>query len=140
MSDRWQRLSAIYHDALARDPADREAFLREACGADDPLRAEVAALLAHDASADRAFAADLLVDADAGAPGGVLVGQQIGSYTVLAPIGSGGMGAVYRARDGKLGRDVAVKVLPPEFTADPERAAGFEREARVLASLNHPNI
>ena len=67
-------------------------------------------------------------------------GTTFGPYSVTAPIGAGGMGEVYRARDTKLDRDVALKVLPEAFTADPDRLARFEREAKVLASLNHPNI
>jgi len=67
-------------------------------------------------------------------------GSHIGHYEVLEPIGRGGMGEVYRARDTKLGRDVAIKVLPEEFSRDEQRLARFEREAKVLASLNHPNI
>src|SRR5579864_431090 len=67
-------------------------------------------------------------------------GDQLGHYEILAPIGSGGMGEVYRARDTKLKRDVALKVLPDSFANDPERMARFQREAEVLASLNHPNI
>jgi serine/threonine protein kinase len=67
-------------------------------------------------------------------------GTRLGSYEVLASIGAGGMGEVYRARDSRLDRDVALKVLPELFTTDPERRARFEREAKVLASLNHPNI
>src|SRR5271169_1644882 len=67
-------------------------------------------------------------------------GDKLGPYEILAPIGAGGMGEVYRARDTKLGRDVAIKVLPADLAQDPERLARFEREAKVLASLNHPNI
>src|SRR5208282_1077511 len=67
-------------------------------------------------------------------------GTKLGSYEILAAIGAGGMGEVYRARDAKLGRDVALKVLPEAFARDPERMARFQREAKVLASLNHPNI
>ena len=67
-------------------------------------------------------------------------GKQLGPYKILAAIGAGGMGEVYRAADTKLGREVAIKVLPEAFARDPERLARFEREARVLASLNHPNI
>ncbi len=67
-------------------------------------------------------------------------GSRLGPYQVTALIGQGGMGEVYRARDTKLGRDVALKVLPDVFADDPERLARFQREARVLASLNHPNI
>ena len=70
----------------------------------------------------------------------VLSGRRLGVYQVQARIGVGGMGEVYRARDTKLGRDVALKILPRLFTSDPERLARFEREARVLASLNHPHI
>jgi serine/threonine protein kinase len=68
------------------------------------------------------------------------VGDRLGSYEVLAPIGAGGMGEVYRAKDTKLDRDVAIKILPDAVAQDPERLARFEREAKVLASLNHPNI
>ena len=67
-------------------------------------------------------------------------GARLGSYEVVAPLGAGGMGEVYRARDTKLQRDVAIKVLPELFAADPERLARFEREALILASLNHPHI
>ena len=68
------------------------------------------------------------------------VGTKLGPYEILAAIGAGGMGEVYRARDSKLGRDVALKVLPEAFARDVERMARFQREAKVLASLNHPNI
>src|SRR5271163_1151260 len=67
-------------------------------------------------------------------------GERLGPYEILAPIGAGGMGQVYRARDTKLKREVALKVLPDSFASDPERMARFQREAEVLASLNHPNI
>src|SRR5437870_3503024 len=67
-------------------------------------------------------------------------GTRLGPYEILAPLGAGGMGEVYRARDPRLGRDVAIKALPEAFAGDPERLARFEREARLLASLHHPNI
>ncbi len=67
-------------------------------------------------------------------------GMRLGPYEVVASIGAGGMGDVYRARDTRLGRDVAVKVLPSEFAADPERLGRFEQEARAVAALNHPNV
>src|SRR5215831_18366260 len=67
-------------------------------------------------------------------------GTRLGLYEITGAIGAGGMGEVYRARDTKLGRDVALKVIPDLFASDPERLARFEREAQVLASLNHPNI
>ena len=67
-------------------------------------------------------------------------GNRLGPYEILAPLGAGGMGEVYRARDGKLNRDVAIKVLPAAFASDADRLARFQREAQVLASLNHPQI
>ena len=67
-------------------------------------------------------------------------GTVLGPYEIISPLGAGGMGEVYRARDTKLGRDVAIKVLPQALAAEPERMARLEREAKVLASLNHPNI
>ncbi len=69
-----------------------------------------------------------------------MIGKTLGQYEITAMLGKGGMGEVYRARDSKLDRDVAIKLLSPEFTSDKERLARFEREAKVLASLNHPNI
>src|SRR5262249_15156863 len=68
------------------------------------------------------------------------LGTRLGPYKILAPLGAGGMGEVYRARDTRLGRDIALKVLPEVFSKDAERMARFEREAQLLASLNHPNI
>ena len=67
-------------------------------------------------------------------------GTTLGPYEIQSPLGAGGMGEVYRARDTKLGRDIPLKVLPDVFADDPERLARFQREAKVLASLNHPNI
>ena len=67
-------------------------------------------------------------------------GTRLGPYEILSPLGRGGMGEVYRAIDAKLERDVAIKILPEALAHDPERLARFEREAKVLASLNHPNI
>jgi serine/threonine protein kinase len=67
-------------------------------------------------------------------------GDRLGSYEVVSPLGAGGMGEVYRARDTKLGRDVAIKILPASFVHDPDRVARFQREAQMLAALNHPHI
>src|ERR1700716_607724 len=70
----------------------------------------------------------------------ISAGTRLGPYEILAPLGAGGMGEVYRARDPRLGRDVAIKVLPANVASDPERLARFEQEARATAALNHPNI
>jgi Tol biopolymer transport system component len=114
-----------------------------ACGHDDALRREVEALLAHAQAAERFLeapisevAAQVLADYHHAS----LAGRQIGSHQILSLLGAGGMGDVYRARDTTLGRDVAIKVVANVFLSDPDRLARFEREARVLATLNHPNI
>jgi eukaryotic-like serine/threonine-protein kinase len=140
---RWQQVSRIYHDALARDTSERASFLREACRDDEALRQEVESLLAQPASTDDFLSAPALAMAtrlvdDPAEP--ALAGQRVGVYQLQDLIGVGGMGEVYRARDTRLGRDVAIKALPRLFSADPERLARFEREARLLASLNHPHI
>jgi eukaryotic-like serine/threonine-protein kinase len=141
--NRWATVERLYHGALARPVDQRAAFVAEACAADEALRLEVESLLAQDASADVVLtrgaavaAAGLVSDVGRSAQ----IGRRLGAYHILGPLGAGGMGEVYRARDTKLGRDVAIKILPSEFTSHPERLARFQREARVLASLNHPNI
>ena len=120
----------------------RRAFLDEACGEDTELRR-----LGRDGSCRRTSrpAASskrrcLRIVTATRAPGESLVGRQYGPYRILSLLGAGGMGEVYRAHDSKLGRDVAIKTLPPEFARDPARLARLRREARTLASLNHPNI
>ena len=140
---RWDTIERLYHAALTRPVEGRAAFLAEACGGDDELRREVESLLAQQISAAGvltggavAAAAGLVSDVGRSA----LTGRRLGSYQILAPIGAGGMGEIYRARDMRLGREVAIKILPRAFTADADRLARFEREARVLASLNHPHI
>ncbi len=141
--ERWRDVERLYHAALHRSFEGRHAFLLEHCVGDDALRREVESLLAQPSNAGAflespalVFAA-LEIAADARPS---LVGRTLGPYTLLSPLGAGGMGEVYRASDTKLGRDVAIKVLPASFAADPDRIARFEREARLLASLNHPHI
>jgi serine/threonine-protein kinase len=141
-TNRREQLLQLYHLALARDVEEREAFLTDACAEDEELRHEVDALLARDPPSDFLGVAAVVPEsalAGVGA-GGTLSGQQIGPYRVDVRLGSGGMGDVFRAHDTKLRRDVAIKVLPPVFSHDHERLARFEREARVLATLNHPHI
>jgi serine/threonine protein kinase/Tol biopolymer transport system component len=126
---------------LARRPEDRDAFLNEACAGDEGLRVEVESLLRYESDSPEflEFPAAANIGPDfAGIT--QMLGRDFGPYRVLAPLGKGGMGEVYRARDSKLGREVALKFLPSHFNADAERRARFAREARLLATLNHPNI
>src|SRR5438034_2829952 len=134
-SERWEHVTEIFHAALASDPARREAFLADACGGDAALRAEVEALVAAHHEAGPFGETPLVVPALSLEPG-----SSIGSYRIGELLGAGGMGEVYRARDGTLERDVAIKVLPQPFASDSERVARLLREARLLAALNHPNI
>jgi serine/threonine protein kinase len=141
--ERWQQVERLYHEALERETSQRAGFLHEACLGDEALRGEVESLLAQEKGADSLLeapaleAAAKMFDQD---PSPSMIGRQAGAYQVISLLGVGGMGEVYEARDAKLGRIVAIKVLPREFTHDPERLSRFQREARMLAALNHPNI
>jgi eukaryotic-like serine/threonine-protein kinase len=135
-----EQLLQLYHLALAREGRDRDAFLTDACAGDEDLRHEVDALLARDPPSDFLGVSAVVTESALAGVGGTMTGQQIGPYRVDVRLGSGGMGDVFRAHDTKLRRDVAIKMLPPVFSQDRERLARFEREARVLATLNHPHI
>ena len=139
--DRWQQVSELYHAALKRHGRDRAGFLRDACAGDEALQQELESLLSNESKAAHLLSAlPIAVQVVNDSVGSVLTGRRIGAYQLHALLGAGGMGEVYRARDPKLGRDVAVKILPRAFTSDPERLARFDREARLLAALNHPHI
>jgi Tol biopolymer transport system component len=137
--DRRRRIEAICEAALTREGDERGTFLSHECGNDVSLRQEVDALLAHAVTSDR-FLSTPLGAVAAGVMTTTWIGRRFGTYEITSAIGAGGMGEVYRARDNRLGRDVAVKVLPASFDADRERLARFQREARVLAALNDPHI
>ena len=132
--ERWDQLESLFHAAAARPRGERDAFLAGAC-LDEELRAEVQSLLhetdAHGGVLERAIAAPLFLE--------LRPGQRLGVYEIRSLLGVGGMGEVYAAVDTRLHREVAIKVLPHASASD-ERVARFEREARVLASLNHPHI
>jgi predicted Ser/Thr protein kinase len=139
---RWRDLNQLFHDLVERSAAEREQRLAAIAANDAEMAREVRTLLASHERADGfmdapvwAAAPELLLDD----PSPVL-GRQIGSYRVVEEIGRGGMGVVYAAEDERLGRMVAIKVLPPEYTRDPARRARLTREARAAAALSHPAI
>jgi serine/threonine protein kinase/Tol biopolymer transport system component len=147
---RWPNADEILDHALERPPAERRAYVREAAAGDSELLAALEAVL-FEADTDDGFlapgggvagaiAADLAAAEDEDRCPRLELGTSFGAYLVEEVIGQGGMGEVYRVRDTRLGRDVALKVLPRRFAADPVKHARFDREARLLASLNHPHI
>jgi len=141
--ERWQKVKEIFDAALRIEPAQRSPFLSRACGSDDDLRQEVESLIAShektgtfiDSPAYQA-AAELIVDEKSEFKSG----DAIGSYEILSFISRGGMGEVYLAQDTKLGRKVALKLLPTSITKDVSRLQRFEQEARAASALNNPNI
>jgi len=144
-ADRQRQITQLCHAALERNVSDRPAFLRDACAGDEALRQEVESLLRYVDADDRFLqrpAVEEVARLLSSHPESNLdlAGRRLGVYRIEERIGSGGMGEVYRAHDTRLGRDVAIKILPHGLTADPDRQARLEREARVLAALNHPNI
>ena len=140
--EQWQEIERLYQTCVDLPLEQRTRFLAEMC-ADRDVRREVGSLLIHRdqglSLVDR-DAVDVAAEIVTGTHIQLLVGRTLGPYHVRALIGAGGMGVVYRAHDTRLGRDVALKVLPQEFFKDPERLSRSEREGRVLASLNHPHI
>ena len=141
--ERWQQIDRIFHAVLQRDPSQRSAFVAESCGGDPALQKEIEDLLASHEESDSFIetpASDVAAELLAEGQAGLVVGQAIGPYTVLDLIGAGGMGQVYLGTDTRLGRRVALKILPKQFTINPERVRRFEQEARAASALNHPNI
>ncbi len=144
--ERWRQIDRLYQAALERDAAERGAFLDEACRGDEELRREVESLLAANEQAKEAEdflnqpALLVAVQAIADDQAQSLVGRKLGRYQILSLLGRGGMGEVYLAQDPRLGRKLALKLLPQEFTLDRERVQRFKQEARAASALNHPNI
>ena len=144
------RRDRLFDEALALPPGERAAFLERNCAGDPALRNELASLLeAHEASdgfferLSRDWVSPLRsagVTGDLGASPRLPPGSQVSRYEIVEVLGEGGMGVVYRARDARLERDVALKVLPPEATGDPAARAGLLEEARRVARLDHPHV
>jgi eukaryotic-like serine/threonine-protein kinase len=142
--ERWQHIKEIFYGALEQPPSERESFIDSACGGDGATRREVSQLIsAHEETGEflviPAFdlTAKLLANSKRE---GLVRGESIGHYKVISTIGAGGMGEVYLAEDMRLGRKVAIKLLPAFFVAEADRLFRFEREARAASALNHPNL
>jgi len=131
--ERWQQVKGVLEKVLERAPSERAVFLVQACDGDQALRREVESLLASDEQGRSSFLQS---------PTSLRLvrGARLGDYEIQSLIGAGGMGEVYRARDLRLRRDVAIKVLPAFVASDPDRLRRFEQEATAAAALNHPNI
>src|ERR1700732_126649 len=140
-SERWERTKEILEQALCLASDERQGYLESACGVDADLRLDVESLIAAHAEAGSQFlvaaAPEVLQLARSRA---LTAGTKLGPYEIIAPLGAGGMGEVYRARDTHLGRTVAIKILPTAFSAHQDRLHRFKEEARSASALNHPNI
>ena len=134
--ERWQKLREMLLDAIQLQPAQRDVFLDRACGNDSAIRSEIETLI----HANEEVRTSFLNSPPAVSEPILESGSKLGEYEIENLLGAGGMGEVYRARDRKLEREVAIKILPAFFCRDPERLLRFEQEARAAAALNHPNI
>ncbi len=137
-------LRDVFDRAASLPPQERAAFLAQACDGNDGLRREVERLLAADARLGSTFDTEPGSDPTAGSIGAAAMslqpGTRLGPYEIVAALGAGGMGVVYKARDTRLDRTVAIKVLSHDLTADPSARQRFDREARAVAALSHPHI
>ena len=141
--ERYQQISEIYHAAQQVEPERRSDFLAQVCEGDEALLREVTKLLAGNEYASNFLNTPAFVvaaEALAGEEAGSFIGKRLGRFKILSLLGAGGMGEVYLAEDAQLGRHVALKLLPQEFTSHTDRLRRFEREARAASALNHPNI
>src|SRR5262245_662374 len=142
-SERWRQLKQIFQAAVETPASGRDAYLADACADDPALRAEVESLIAaHEQPGSflDAPAFDLAATNPDGNQVNELLGAALGRYRILEFLGRGGMGEVYKAKDPTLGREVAIKVLPSDFSINRDQLRRFEQEARAASALNHPNI
>src|SRR5262245_34213660 len=142
-TERWNKVIDLFQSALERAPEERAAFLDEACHGDEDLRREVESLLSSHERAENFIevpAFDVAPELATSDSAGALVGKLIGHYRIESLIGVGGMGEVYLARDERLGRKAALKLLPDSLTTDKAQLSRFKNEARTASALNHPNI
>ena len=135
--ERWQEIKEVLAEALEKAPQERASYLDQRLS-DPALRREVESLILAHEQGNSSFMEPPIISRASGAA--LSTGSRLGTYEIVNRVGAGGMGIVYSARDTQLGRTVAIKILPETFLNDPQRLARFQREARVLASLNHPHI
>jgi eukaryotic-like serine/threonine-protein kinase len=140
--ERWQRMKELFEAVIDKDNAERTAFLDEACGGEPSLRKEVEALLNshHDDSFLEKPAYEVAPELFESEEASTFIGRKLGMYEITETIGRGGMGIVYLARDTKLERPVAIKMLAPKYTRDEQQRERLRREARAAARLSHPGI
>jgi eukaryotic-like serine/threonine-protein kinase len=141
--ERWQQIDQLFHLALDKTRDERQLFLADACAGDEVLRCEIEELISSHEQAEEFIespASDLAAELLGHGQSELKLGEKIGPYEIQSVLGIGGMGEVYLATDTRLSRRVALKLLPPKFTFDPERVRRFEQEARAASALNHPNI
>jgi serine/threonine protein kinase/Tol biopolymer transport system component len=136
----WHKVREVFHGALEREPDDRAAFLREACGGDDQVHHEVASLLAAHDNAEGFLSGPATPAPDSSDYAPLSPGSNVGPFEIVELAGRGGMGEVYRARDTRLDRSVAIKFLTPALADNPKGRERFEREARAISKLAHPHI
>lgn len=140
----WERIRDLFHRALERPAEERAAFLRRETGGDEEIRVEVESLLAAHPHAEGFLSASPVGSIGAADPAAAAPrfapGTRLGVFEILGPLGAGGMGEVHRARDTRLDRTVAIKVLLPDLASDPRGRERFEREARAISKLTHPHI
>src|SRR5260370_25670990 len=139
--ERWQQIDQLFHSALEHEPTERAVFLAQECAGDEALQSEVEELISSNEQAESFIenpASDLAAELLAKGQAGLKIGEAIGPYQIASVLGIGGMGEVYLAQDTRLGHQVALKLLPPQFTIDPDRVRRFAPEARTASALNDP--